>query len=88
VPSFTARQFASCRPEKSGPNPTGRRTPGSKHHFIVEGILLAVILNGANPTTQPDIAQIHALILAIPPIRARRRGAPRAGSKSFAAAGV
>jgi hypothetical protein len=36
--------------EKTGPNPTDRARPGSKHHFITEaqGIPLAVILTGSN----------------------------------------
>jgi transposase len=35
---------------KTGPNPTDRRKPGSKHHLITDaqGIPLAAILTGAN----------------------------------------
>ncbi|AUT65077.1 IS5 family transposase [Paraburkholderia terrae] len=52
---------------KTGPNPTDRARPGSKHHLITEaqGIPLAVILTGAN---RHDVTQLHALVDAIPRI--------------------
>jgi Transposase DDE domain len=56
---------------KTGPNPTDRARPGSKHHLIIEaqGIPLAVILTGAN---RNDVTQLHALVDAIPPIGGKR----------------
>jgi transposase len=59
-----------CR-SKTGPNPTDRARPGSKHHLITEaqGIPLAVILTGAN---RHDVTQLHALVDAIPPISGKR----------------
>ncbi|WP_223963133.1 IS5 family transposase [Paraburkholderia sabiae] len=59
---------------KTGPIPTDRARPGSKHHLITEaqGIPLAVILTGAN---RHDVTQLHALVDAIPPI-AGKRGRP------------
>src|SRR4029079_10814690 len=54
--------------EKTGPNPTDRARPGSKHHLITDGggIPLATTLTGANAA---DISQLEALVDAIPPIR-------------------
>ncbi|WP_321895456.1 IS5 family transposase [Paraburkholderia heleia] len=56
---------------KTGPNPTDRARPGSKHHLVTEaqGIPLAVILTGAN---RNDVTQLLPLIDAIPPIRGVR----------------
>ena len=61
--------------EKTGPNPTDRRKPGSKHHIITDanGIPLAVKLTGAN---QHDVTQLIPLVDAVPPISGRR-GGPR-----------
>jgi transposase len=61
--------------EKTGPNPTDRARPGSKHHLITDGggIPLATILTGANAA---DISQLEALVDAIPPIRGKP-GRPR-----------
>ena len=61
--------------KKTGPNPTDRRKPGSKHHVITDarGIPLAVILTGAN---RHDVTQLLPLVEAIPPIRGQR-GRPR-----------
>ena len=57
--------------EKTGPNPTDRAKPGSKHHLITDGggIPLAAILTGANA---PTSANWSTLVDAIPPIRASR----------------
>ena len=57
--------------EKTGPNPTDRHKPGSKHHVITDarGIPLAVILTGAN---RHDVTQLLPLVEAIPSIRGRR----------------
>ncbi len=56
---------------KTGPNPTDRARPGSKHHLVTEaqGIPLALILTGAN---RNDVTQLLPLIEAIPPIRGKR----------------
>ena len=55
------------RGEKTGPNPTDRRRPGSKHHVITDaqGIPLNVILTGAN---DHDVTQLLPLVDGIPPI--------------------
>jgi transposase len=60
---------------KTGPNPTDRRKPGSKHHLITDakGIPLATILTGAN---RHDTTQLLPLVAAIPPVRGKR-GRPR-----------
>ena len=60
---------------KTGPNPTDRRKPGSKHHVITDakGIPLAAILTGAN---RHDVTQLLPLVEAIPPVRGKR-GRPR-----------
>jgi transposase len=61
--------------EKTGPNPTDRAKPGSKHHIITDGsgIPLATILTGANSA---DVSQLEPLVDAIPPVRGKP-GRPR-----------
>jgi transposase len=61
--------------EKTGPNPTDRSKPGSKHHVVTDGggIPLATILTGANAA---DVGQLIPLVDAIPPIRGKP-GRPR-----------
>jgi transposase len=61
--------------EKTGPNPTDRARPGSKHHLITDGggIPLATTLTGGNAA---DISQLEALVDAIPPVRGKP-GRPR-----------
>ncbi|WP_152611715.1 MULTISPECIES: IS5 family transposase [Burkholderia] len=56
---------------KTGPNPTDRARPGSKHRLVTEaqGIPLALILTCAN---RNDVTQPPPLIGAIPPIRGER----------------
>lgn len=51
--------------EKTGPNPTDRARPGSKHHVITDGngLPLAESLTGANT---PDVKQLIPLADAIP----------------------
>lgn len=65
--------FHPCRGvrSKTGPNPTDRARPGSKHHLITEaqGIPLALILTGAN---RNDVTQLLPLVEAIPPIRGKQ----------------
>ena len=55
------------RGEKTGPNPTDRRRPGSKHHVITDaqGVPLNVILTPAN---DHDVTQLIPLVDGIPPI--------------------
>jgi transposase len=61
--------------KKTGPNPTDRRRPGSKHHILIDaqGIPLSAILTKAN---RHDVTQLLPLVDAIPPI-AGKRGAPK-----------
>jgi transposase len=61
--------------DQTGPNPTDRRKPGSKHHIITDGngIPLAVTVTGAN---QHDVTQLIPLVDAIPPVRGKC-GRPR-----------
>jgi transposase len=61
--------------EKTGPNPTDRAKPGSKHHIITDGggIPLATTLTGANAA---DVGQLEPLVDAIPPVRGKP-GRPR-----------
>ncbi|MNC84476.1 Transposase DDE domain protein [compost metagenome] len=63
------------RGKKSGPNPTDRRRPGSKHHILTDaqGVPLSLILTGAN---RHDVTQLLPLVQAIPPV-AGLRGAPK-----------
>ena len=63
---------------ETGPNPTDRRKPGSKHHVITDakGIHLAAILTGAN---RHDVTQLLPQVAVIPPVRGKRgrsRGRP------------
>src|SRR6266478_943853 len=61
--------------EETGPNPTDRGRPGSKHHLIVDrqGVPLAVALTWANVH---DSKMFTSMIDAVPAIRSWR-GAPR-----------
>lgn len=61
--------------EKTGPNPTDRRKPGSKHHVLTDarGLPLAPALTAAN---RHDITQLIPLVDAVPPVRGKR-GRPR-----------
>ena len=63
------------RGKKTGPNPTDRRKPGSKHHLLTDarGVILAVLLTAASCH---DVTQLLPLVDAIPPIRGRV-GRPR-----------
>ncbi|WP_246258147.1 IS5 family transposase, partial [Pararobbsia alpina] len=75
------RFFASCcrfvvsasswGGRKTGPNPTDRARPGSKHHILVDanGIPIVAILTGAN---RNDVTQLLPLVDSIPPIRGVR----------------
>ena len=61
--------------EKTGPDPTNRRKPGSKHHVVTDasGIPLNVTLTGAN---RHDVTQLLPAIDGIPPV-AGKPGHPR-----------
>lgn len=61
--------------KKTGPNPTDRSKPGSKHHVMTDGggVPLAVELSGAN---RPDITQLLSLVVHVPPVRGKP-GRPR-----------
>ncbi|HDR9024010.1 TPA: IS5 family transposase [Burkholderia vietnamiensis] len=64
---------------KTGPNPTDRARPGSKHHLATDanGTPIAAILTGAN---RNDVTQLIPLIEAIAPIkgvRGRRLSRPK-----------
>jgi len=63
------------RGKKTGPNPTDRARPGSKHHVVTDGkgIPLATVLTGAN---EHDVTQLIPLIDRIPRLR-RRDGTRR-----------
>lgn len=66
--------------EETGPNPTDRAKPGSKHHLVTDGngVPLAAILTGANTA---DVNELEPLLDAIPPVRGkpgRPRRRPRA----------
>lgn len=56
---------------KTGPNPTDRARPGSKHHILVDanGVPISAILTGAN---RNDVTQLLPLVDAIAPIRGAR----------------
>ncbi|MBP0596289.1 IS5 family transposase [Paraburkholderia sp. LEh10] len=56
---------------KTGPNPTDRARPGSKHHILVDanGVPVSVIVTEAN---RNDVTQLLPLVDAIPPIRGSR----------------
>lgn len=53
--------------EKTGPNPTDRRKPGSKHHLMTDaqGIPLATRLTAANVN---EVTQLLPLVDAVPPV--------------------
>lgn len=65
--------------EATGPNPTDRARPGSKHHLLVDGqgVPMAVTVTGANV---PDVKQLLPLVVAIPAVRGRP-GHPRSRPK-------
>lgn len=60
---------------KTGPDPTNRSKPGSKHHVVTDGngIPLNVTLTGAN---RHDVTQLLPVIDGIPPV-AGKPGHPR-----------
>ncbi|MFM0438534.1 IS5 family transposase [Paraburkholderia strydomiana] len=69
VDSSSVRAVGNGR--KTGPNPTDRSRPGSKHHILVDanGVPISAILTGAN---RNDVTQLLPLIDAVPPLRGVR----------------
>lgn len=61
--------------KKTGPNPTDRGKPGSKHHVLTDanGVPLVVRLTGANAH---DLTELLDLVDGIPPLQGKR-GRPR-----------
>jgi transposase len=61
--------------EETGPNPTDRRKPGSKHHVLTDanGIPLNLILTGAN---RHDVTQLIPLVETAPAV-AGKPGHPK-----------
>jgi transposase len=61
--------------DQTGPNPTDRSKPGSKHHVITDaqGVPLQIQLSGANT---PDIIHLLPFVVNIPPVRGKP-GRPR-----------
>ena len=61
--------------EETGPNPTDRRKPGTKHHLVVDGrgVPLEVQLSGAN---QHDVTKLLPLVANLPAVRGKP-GHPR-----------
>jgi len=61
--------------EKTGPNPTDRARPGTKHHLLVDGrgIPLAIQITGAS---RHDVTQLVPLLESVPPVRGKP-GRPR-----------
>ena len=79
VDSSTVRALEGGK--ETGPNPTDKARPGSKHHLIINGsdISLVVILGGANAH---DTKELEPLVDAIPPISGKL-GYPRGCSKAL-----
>jgi transposase len=67
--------------EKTGPNPTDRRKPGSKHHVVTDanGVPLHATLTGAN---RHDSTQLLPLVDGVPPV-AGKPGHPRRRPKAI-----
>jgi transposase len=65
VDSAAVRAFGGG--QKTGPNPTDRAKPGSKHHLITEGhgVPLNIRLTGAN---RHEVTQLLPLVDGIPPV--------------------
>jgi transposase len=61
--------------EETGPNPTDRRKPGTKHHLVVDGqgVPLEVRISGAN---EADIIHLLPLVANLPAVRGKP-GPPR-----------
>lgn len=62
--------------EATGPNPTDRAKPGSKHHALTEGqgLPLSTRVTAAN---RNDITQLKSLVEAIPHLKTRGKGRAR-----------
>jgi len=62
--------------DDTGPNPTDRAKPGTKHHALTEGngLPLSVEVTAAN---RNDITQLKSLVEAIPHLKTRGKGRKR-----------
>jgi len=58
---------------KTGPNPTDRGRPGTKHHAVVDanGVPLGATTTAANV---PDVVELPQVVDAIPTVRSKGRG--------------
>lgn len=67
--------------EKTGPNPTDRRKPGSKHHVLTDahGVPLNLIVTAAN---RHDVTQLLPLVDGVPPV-AGKPGHPQQRPQSL-----
>jgi transposase len=67
--------------DKTGPNPTDRRKPGSKHHVLTDaqGIPLAATVTSANTN---EVTQLLPLVDAVPPVGGKP-GHPRQRPESL-----
>lgn len=61
--------------EGSGPNPTDRGRPGVKHHALVDGGGVPLVL-GVTAANVPEVTQLRGLVIAVPPVRGKP-GRPR-----------
>jgi transposase len=66
---------------ETGPNPTDRRKPGTKHHVVVDGhgVPLEVRISGAN---EADITHLIPLVANLPAVRGKP-GHPRSRPKKL-----
>lgn len=67
--------------EETGPNPTDRSKPGSKHHVRTDaqGVPLVVTVTGANV---PDVKQLEPVVDQVPPVSGKV-GRPRQRPKKL-----
>ncbi len=72
---------ASGGGEGVGPNPTDRAKGGTKHHAIVEGTGLPLVVK-VTPANSNDITQLKPLVEAIPAVQGKR-GRPRRRPKKL-----
>jgi transposase len=69
--------------DNTGPNPTDRRKPGTKHHIATDaqGIPLATTATGANV---PEVKELPNVIDRIPPVKGKVGHPRRRPSEAFA----
>jgi transposase len=61
--------------EGSGPNPTDRSRPGVKHHVVVDGQGIPLVVD-RSPANEPDINHLALMIASLPTV-AGKQGRPR-----------